>query len=186
MVDPSAFDAVARVVGSKAGGNMNEVSRNAILGLIDSESGEGDDALNITFARLLGALIKVLPAESAAGLIKSRVLPNTSSNSSVLALNAVLAEAPEALINPFEEQTRTGIAVPSNGNSLYDSSLTASMNSAARSTVQPYATTKEFSLADGRSDQSRRKRSDRAQGFASHCIPYACRRPIKVDQWVAD
>jgi hypothetical protein len=130
---------------SKAGANMNEVSRNSILGLIDSESGEGDDALNITFAKLLGALIKVLPAEPAASLIKSRVLLNTSSNSSVLALNAVLAEAPEALIDPFEEQTRTVIAQGINSNQPFiadNSILAAGKYLLTESSDKSYAPTK--------------------------------------------
>ena len=55
---------------SKAGANMNDVSRNSVLGLIDSDSGENDDALNITYAKLLGALIKVLPHDTAVSLIK--------------------------------------------------------------------------------------------------------------------
>ena len=37
---------------SKAGGNMNEVSRNAILGLIDTDAGEADGG-KITSNRLL-------------------------------------------------------------------------------------------------------------------------------------
>ncbi|KAK3108034.1 translational activator of GCN4, partial [Teratosphaeriaceae sp. CCFEE 6253] len=57
---------------SKAGSNMSEVSRNSILGLIDSESNGSDAALDITHARLLGALIKVLPQDAATNLIKGR------------------------------------------------------------------------------------------------------------------
>lgn len=95
---------------SKAGGNMNETSRNAILGLIDSDAGDSDDALNITFAKLLGALIKVLPAELATTLIKSRVLTSHFTHSSVLALNAVLVEAPETLTDALDEITRSVIA----------------------------------------------------------------------------
>jgi hypothetical protein len=55
---------------SKAGSKMSDVSTNAILGLIDSDQDEHDDSMTITYAKLLGALIKVLPAESATGLIK--------------------------------------------------------------------------------------------------------------------
>ncbi|KAF2218539.1 armadillo-type protein [Elsinoe ampelina] len=82
---------------SKAGSAMNEASRNAILGLIDADSGEADPGMIITNARLLGALIKVLPADAAAGLIKNRVLTPHPTYPSVLALNAILLEAPEAL-----------------------------------------------------------------------------------------
>jgi hypothetical protein len=92
---------------SKAGSNMSDVSRNSILGLIDSESGEDDDALNITHAKLLGALIKVLPQDAATSLIKSRALTNQFTHPSVLALNAVLVEAPEALTGQLGDITES-------------------------------------------------------------------------------
>ncbi|PBP19360.1 50S ribosomal protein L19e [Diplocarpon rosae] len=82
---------------SKAGGNMSEASRGAVLSLIDTDSEENDVSMGITNAKLLGALVKNVPAENAAGLIKNRVLPNHFSQSSVLALNAVLLEAPCSL-----------------------------------------------------------------------------------------
>ncbi|KAK4548898.1 hypothetical protein LTR36_008671 [Oleoguttula mirabilis] len=92
---------------SKAGSNMSDVSRNSILGLIDSESGDSDDALNITFAKLLGALIKVLPQDAAIALLKGRVLTNHYTHASVLALNAVLVEAPEALTGQLGDITQS-------------------------------------------------------------------------------
>jgi hypothetical protein len=49
---------------------MSDVSTNSILGLIDSDQDDHDDSMTITYAKLLGALIKVLPADSATGLIK--------------------------------------------------------------------------------------------------------------------
>ncbi|KAF2802017.1 translational activator [Mytilinidion resinicola] len=90
---------------SKAGANMNEASRNAILGLIDQDTGDADDATAITNARLLGALIGNLPSDVAASLIKSRVLTRHFSKSSVLALNAILLDSPDALTESFAEET---------------------------------------------------------------------------------
>ena len=95
---------------SKAGANMNDVSKNSILGLIDSDAGSSNDALNITYAKLLGALIKVLPSDAVAGLIRSRVLTNHFTKSSILGLNAVLVEAPNALTESYDEITRSIIA----------------------------------------------------------------------------
>ena len=90
--DPGVQSAMLKAlfeVVHKAGSNMSEISRNAILGLIDSEaaSNDGSDSLEpcgtfradffkdktiITNARLLGALIKSLPATfNASSLIKS-------------------------------------------------------------------------------------------------------------------
>ncbi|CAK4033172.1 Translational activator gcn1 [Lecanosticta acicola] len=96
---------------SKAGSNMNDVSKNSILGLIDSDSGDADDSLNITYAKLLGALIKVLPAETATPLLKGRVLTKDFSHSSILALNAVLIEAPEALTDTLDDITRNTLVL---------------------------------------------------------------------------
>jgi len=90
---------------SKAGSNMSETSRNSILGLINTDVGEDDDSMIITNARWLGALIKVLPSDSAATLIKHRVLTTNFSKPSILALNAVLAESPESLTDSFSDET---------------------------------------------------------------------------------
>jgi hypothetical protein len=90
---------------SKAGDNMSEASRNSILGLIDSDSGEGDESMVVTNARLLGALVKVLPAGDAIGLIKQRALGTKHSYNSVLSLNSILLEAPSALTSSFSQET---------------------------------------------------------------------------------
>ncbi|CRK37028.1 hypothetical protein BN1708_007283 [Verticillium longisporum] len=83
---------------SKAGANMGESSRAAVLGLIDMEGDEKDSAMTITSAKLLGALIKNVPEDAAHGLLRNRVITNQISKSSVLALNAVLVESPESLL----------------------------------------------------------------------------------------
>lgn len=103
-VKNAMFKALYEVV-SKAGSNMSETSRNSILSLIDSDVGEDDDSMVITNARLLGALIKVLPQDAAASLIKHRVLTTHFSKPSILALNAILAESPESLTEPFGDET---------------------------------------------------------------------------------
>lgn len=95
---------------SKAGNSMNEASRNAILGLIDTDVGDDDDSMAITNARLLGALIGCLPVDIAGGLIKTRVLTTHFSKASILALNAVLLDSPDALIEGFADETVEVIA----------------------------------------------------------------------------
>lgn len=56
---------------SKAGSNMSETSRNAIVGLIDQhQTPDQEDGTIVTYARLLGALIKVLSPDTALSLIK--------------------------------------------------------------------------------------------------------------------
>jgi len=84
---------------SKAGANMGESSRTAVLGLIDTETDERDQAMTITYAKLFGALVKNVSAEVATGLLKNRVMTRDFSNSSVLALNAVLLESPSTLLD---------------------------------------------------------------------------------------
>lgn len=83
---------------SKAGANMGESSRNAVLTLIDNDVDERDDTMTITNAKLLGALIKNVPEAAAMPLLKNRVLTTHFSTSSVLALNAVLVESPDSLL----------------------------------------------------------------------------------------
>ncbi|KAI9704579.1 MAG: translational activator of GCN4 [Bogoriella megaspora] len=103
-VKNAMINALYQVV-SKAGGNMNEASRSSILGLIDMEIPDDDDNMAIANARLLGALVKVLPPETANPLVKSRALTSNFTKSSVFALNSILLEAPSALTSPFAEET---------------------------------------------------------------------------------
>ncbi|KAF2687784.1 translational activator [Lentithecium fluviatile CBS 122367] len=90
---------------SKAGKNMNEASRNAILGLIDTDTDESDDTMSITNARLFGALIGCLPADAATSLIKARVFTTHFSKASVLALNAILLDSPDTLTETLADET---------------------------------------------------------------------------------
>ncbi|CAI7661758.1 unnamed protein product [Penicillium pancosmium] len=96
--------ALQEVVG-KAGGSMSEASRTSILGLIDDDSSDQNDSVAITNARLLGLLVKVLPAAAAVPVIKNRVLSGQFSHASVLGLNALLAESPDTMIEHFAEET---------------------------------------------------------------------------------
>lgn len=84
---------------SKAGANMGEPSRTAVLGLIDMDDDERDDNMTITYAKLFGALTKNVPAEVATALLKSRVMTTNFSHTSVLALNAVLLESSQTLLD---------------------------------------------------------------------------------------
>ena len=88
---------------------MNEGSREAILGLIDSQSDTESDAMRVTMARLLGGMIKVLPAASAYSLVKHRVVLSPPTETSALALNAVLLEAPEVLLDEHLAETQKAI-----------------------------------------------------------------------------
>ena len=100
--DPGVRTAMLKAlyeVVSKAGSNMGEVSRTAVLSIIDMETDERDDAMTVTNAKLLGALIKNVPQEAANALIKNRVMAPNVSMSTVLGLNAVLVESPDVLLD---------------------------------------------------------------------------------------
>ncbi|KAF5652499.1 putative translation activator GCN1 [Fusarium sp. NRRL 25303] len=100
-VDPGVKTAMLKAlyeVISKAGANMGEASRASVLSLIDMDTDERDETMTITNAKLLGALIKNVPEEAAHGLLKNRVATSHFTHSSVLALNSVLAESPDALL----------------------------------------------------------------------------------------
>ncbi|KAI1204428.1 translational activator GCN1 [Annulohypoxylon truncatum] len=89
---------------SKAGSNMGESSRTAVLGLIDLDTDTTDSTMTVTNAKLLGALIKNVPPEAAHGLLKNRVATTHFTNASVLALNAVFVESPQTLLeSPLAE-----------------------------------------------------------------------------------
>lgn len=131
--------ALQEVVG-KAGSSMSEASRNAVLALIDDETSDSTgtspatlshieylqctDAMAITNARLLGALVKNLPTTAAlplikydsilliddnarilTGVLRNRVLSTHFTHASVLGLNAVLVESPSLLPENFPAET---------------------------------------------------------------------------------
>lgn len=98
--------ALQEVVG-KVGSNMSDASREHILSLMDSQLDSQDDNMMVTNARLLGAMVKVLPAEKAASSIKGRVLILPSTKASILALNAVLLESAPTLLSDYADETRT-------------------------------------------------------------------------------
>ena len=95
---------------SKVGANMSDTSREAILGLMDGQADAQNDTMTTTNARLLGAMIKVLPPPKAGSLIKGRVLVQPSNNASILALNAVLLESASVLSSELASETTSVIA----------------------------------------------------------------------------
>ncbi|CAG7948152.1 unnamed protein product, partial [Penicillium nalgiovense] len=107
-VKNAMMKALQEVVG-KAGANMSEASRQAILGLIDDDASDQTDSVAITNARLLSALVKVLPAASSVPLIKNRILTGSLTHAAVLGLNALLAECPEVLTEHFSVELPTVI-----------------------------------------------------------------------------
>ncbi|KAL4925909.1 putative translational activator [Aspergillus undulatus] len=98
--------ALQEVVG-KAGANMSEASKNSLLALIDDDASDQTDAVAITNAKLLGALVKVLPSATAGPLIKSHVLTANFSHASILGLNALLVDSPSSLTEQYAAETQS-------------------------------------------------------------------------------
>jgi hypothetical protein len=105
-VKNAMMKALQEVVG-KAGANMSEASKNAILALIDDDASDQTDGVAITNAKLLGALVKVLPASTASPLIKNRVLTSHMTHASILGLNALLVDSPLSLTEHYAAETQS-------------------------------------------------------------------------------
>ncbi|KAH1839292.1 hypothetical protein KXX54_003123 [Aspergillus fumigatus] len=105
-VKNAMMKALQEVVG-KAGANMSEASKNAILALIDDDASDQTDGVAITNAKLLGALVKVLPASTASPLIKNRVLTSHMTHASILGLNALLVDSPSSLTETYTAETQS-------------------------------------------------------------------------------
>ncbi|KAI4196960.1 MAG: hypothetical protein LQ350_006213 [Teloschistes chrysophthalmus] len=113
---------------SKAGTNMSETSRNAILTLIDSDTAGLEESMSITNARLVGALVKSLPPDvNASGLIKQRVLATNITLASILNLNAVLLESPATLTTSYAQETSALLCqgISSKSTSIADNTVLA-------------------------------------------------------------
>ncbi|KAI5807467.1 armadillo-type protein [Peziza echinospora] len=95
---------------SKAGGNMGDASKSAIISLVDEDLEEEDDEMIIAGARLLGALVSHLSPEEASRTLKTRTLNPSFTKASILALNATLVESPKSLVELFAEETPNYIA----------------------------------------------------------------------------
>ncbi|KAF7131418.1 hypothetical protein CNMCM5793_004589 [Aspergillus hiratsukae] len=105
-VKNAMMKALQEVVG-KAGANMSEASKNAILALIDDDASDQNDGVAITNAKLLGALVKVLPPSTASPLIKNRVLTSHMTHASILGLNALLIDSPSSLTENYAAETQS-------------------------------------------------------------------------------
>ncbi|KAK5098884.1 translational activator of GCN4 [Lithohypha guttulata] len=93
---------------SKVGGNMSEPSRDAILSLMDSQDANSDEMM-VVMAKLLGAMVKVLPPATADSMVKSRVLVQPATSASILAVNAVLAENPKVITGAHLDYTKEAL-----------------------------------------------------------------------------
>lgn len=97
-VNTAMLKALLEVIG-KAGEKMSEASKTSILNLVEEEILEADDKLAVAYARLVGALSRILTNDEALHILKSKVLETPldggdSSKFAILTLNAFLKDAP--------------------------------------------------------------------------------------------
>ncbi|CAG8669579.1 15139_t:CDS:10, partial [Gigaspora margarita] len=79
---------------NKTGDSMNEASRKGVLGVIANGLTDSSEGMVVGAARLLGSLCKHIPHQEAMPLITTYILSGEPTQSSLLAINAILAEAP--------------------------------------------------------------------------------------------
>ncbi|KAI0437982.1 armadillo-type protein [Xylaria telfairii] len=146
--DPGVKEAMLKAlyeVISKAGANMGESSRAAVLGLIDMETDTKDTNMAVTYAKLLGALIRNVPSEAANGLIRNRVAPTHFNSSSVLALNAVFVESAQTLLeSPAGEDLPDLLCQGMSNKNLFvaDNTILATGKYLLSDSSKPFETTK--------------------------------------------
>ncbi|EPS44221.1 hypothetical protein H072_1774 [Dactylellina haptotyla CBS 200.50] len=83
---------------SKAGANMGDQSRASLVALIEEELEENDEGLLITKARLLGAMAKTISLDHMGKIIKAQAVTTHFTKYSVLALNSILLDAGDAIV----------------------------------------------------------------------------------------
>lgn len=102
-VNTAMLKALLEVIG-KAGEKMSEASKTSILNLVEEEILEADDKLAVAYARLVGALSRILTTDEGLHILKTKVLETPldggdSSKFAILTLNAFLKDAPNHIFN---------------------------------------------------------------------------------------
>ena len=95
-VKTSMLKAMLEVV-DKAGSNMNEASKTSILTLVEDEITVVDDKSAVAYARLIGAIAKILSKPEAAEIIKTKILSksgNSDDKFCILSINSFLRYSP--------------------------------------------------------------------------------------------
>lgn len=90
---------------NKAGDKMNETSKNSVLSLVqDNISSASDENLAIAYARLVGALSKVLKQDEGVSMLEEKVLRTSVSGDKfgILTLNAFLKDSPQHTYSVME------------------------------------------------------------------------------------
>lgn len=86
---------------TKAGKNMNEASKSAIMSLVEDEVQVVSEKAVVSYARLLGALAKIMTTDEAVVMLRSKILENNTVDEkfAILALNSFLKYAPNHIFS---------------------------------------------------------------------------------------
>lgn len=79
---------------NKAGNNMSEASKTSIMALVEEEITVVGDKSAVSYARLLGALSKILSTEEASEILKTKILKKDGDKFSILSINSFLRYSP--------------------------------------------------------------------------------------------
>ncbi|KAH3672228.1 hypothetical protein WICPIJ_010080 [Wickerhamomyces pijperi] len=96
-VKTAMLKAILEVV-LKAGEKLNESSKTSILTLVEEEMLEADEKLAVAYARLVGALSRILTNDEAENILKAKVIDQLSSDDTarfaILTLSSFLKDSP--------------------------------------------------------------------------------------------
>ncbi|CAG8564220.1 8388_t:CDS:10, partial [Diversispora eburnea] len=85
---------------NKAGNNMNEISKKGIIGVVMDGLSDNSEVIVVGTSRLLGSLSKHVTPQEIMPIIASQILTgDPPKQSSLLSINAILAEAPKVFVD---------------------------------------------------------------------------------------
>ncbi|CAG8528557.1 17533_t:CDS:10, partial [Acaulospora morrowiae] len=115
--EPSIREAMLNALESvvnKAGNNMNEASKKGVLGVIKDGLSDNKEGTVVGASRLLGSLSRHIPPQDIEHIITHHVITGgPSTQSSLLIINAILAENPKVFIDLEITDDIITIIVPS-------------------------------------------------------------------------
>ncbi|KAG0366840.1 translational activator of GCN4 [Gamsiella multidivaricata] len=125
-VKETVMSALENVV-SKIGAGMSDAAKRAVIGVvIEGMEASNTESMWLTSAKLLGAFCKHQSTEEASYLIQTQILGDTVPlSASMLAMNSVLVESPQLIIETGHVQEVANAALTAISNSVESSSTAA-------------------------------------------------------------
>lgn len=106
---------------TKAGSSMNEASRTSVMGLVEDEMQGADARAVVPYARLVGALARIMSGDEAASVLRTKIVenPGVDHKFAILALNSFLRYAPHHLFGAVLPLVVDFVVACSNSGSAY-------------------------------------------------------------------